>query len=58
MKEKIVKTMLKELRDFRTEEENKKYIFYYIKNFKKEQLISSPILKVCNLTERVKALEK
>ncbi len=41
-----------------TQEENEIYDFNSIKNFEREQLISNLILKVWNLTERVKALEK
>lgn len=41
-----------------TQEENEIYDFNSIKNFERDQLISNLILKVWNLTERVKALEK
>ena len=41
-----------------TQEENEICDFNSIKNFEREQLISNLILKVWNLTERVKALEK
>ena len=41
-----------------TQEENEIYDFDSIKNFERDQLISNLILKVWNLTEKVKALEK
>ena len=41
-----------------TQEENEIYDFNSIKNFERDQLISNLILKVWNLTEKVKALEK
>ena len=41
-----------------TQEGNEIYDFNSIKNFERDKLISNLILKVWNLTEKVKALEK
>jgi len=78
MQDEVANTILRELREFRIEEEkrwnkNNKEISNLLKETKeenkihdldfsndseKEQLIYNLILKVWNLTERVKALEK
>ena len=78
MQDEVANTILRELREFRIEEEkrwdkNNKEISNLVKETKeenkihdldfsndseKEQLIYNLILKVWNLTERVKALEK